>query len=78
MQSLISVRVKSNVRSLLHCPPRELDALYDQAIWTISQQEPEDVLLAKRVLNWVAFADRMLTVTEMQHLLASRYCLSGS
>ena len=71
MRSLNSARVKKDVRSLLRNPPRGLDALYDQTLWIINQQEPEDVLLAQRVLSWVAFTTRAFTLTEMQHLLAT-------
>ena len=70
MQSLTSVRVRRDVRALLRSPPRGLDALYDQAMCAINEQTPEDSSLAKRILSWVAYADRLLTVKEMQYLLA--------
>ena len=71
MQSLKSMRTRKDVRSLLQSPPLGLDALFDQAMRVISQQNPRDRALANSIISWVAFAERPLTVLEMQHLLAT-------
>ena len=66
------MRTRKDVRALLRNPPLGLNALFDQAMWVIdSNKNPQDVSLAHRIISWVAFADRPLTVLEMQHLLAT-------
>ncbi|KAH6879952.1 hypothetical protein BKA70DRAFT_1473924 [Coprinopsis sp. MPI-PUGE-AT-0042] len=51
--------------------PAKLDVLYDEAFKRIETQPEEHVALAKRVLLWVAYAYRPLTVQEMRYAVAS-------
>jgi hypothetical protein len=51
--------------------PPKLDVLYDAALKRIDMQAEEHAALAKRVLLWVAYAYRPLTVTEMQYAVAT-------
>jgi hypothetical protein len=50
--------------------PTELDDIYHAALERIYCQNTDDVLLAERVLSWIFFAGRTLTVKEMQHAIA--------
>ncbi|KAH6879984.1 hypothetical protein BKA70DRAFT_1576127 [Coprinopsis sp. MPI-PUGE-AT-0042] len=51
--------------------PAKLDVLYDEAFKRIEMQPEEHAALAKRVLLWVAYAYRPLTVEEMRYAVAS-------
>ncbi|KAH6908183.1 hypothetical protein BKA70DRAFT_292500 [Coprinopsis sp. MPI-PUGE-AT-0042] len=50
--------------------PAKLDVLYDEAFERIEMQPEEHAALAKRVLHWVAYAYRPLTVEELQYAVA--------
>ncbi|KAG8677733.1 hypothetical protein FPOAC2_03839 [Fusarium poae] len=50
---------------------RALTKAFKQTMDRIEQQEPEQVSLAKQVIAWLAYAKRELTVTELQHALAT-------
>ncbi|KAH6908186.1 hypothetical protein BKA70DRAFT_292551 [Coprinopsis sp. MPI-PUGE-AT-0042] len=51
--------------------PAKLDVLYDEAFKRIETQPEEHAALAKRVLLWVAYAYRPLSVEELQYAVAS-------
>ncbi|KAH6891566.1 ankyrin repeat-containing domain protein [Coprinopsis sp. MPI-PUGE-AT-0042] len=51
--------------------PAKLDVLYDEAFKRIETQPEEHAALAKRVLLWVVYAYRPLTVEEMRYAVAS-------
>ncbi|KAH6902882.1 ankyrin repeat-containing domain protein [Coprinopsis sp. MPI-PUGE-AT-0042] len=51
--------------------PAKLDVLYDEAFKRIEEQPEEHAALAKRVLLWVVFAYRLLTVDDLQYAVAS-------
>ncbi|KAH6891579.1 hypothetical protein BKA70DRAFT_1201661 [Coprinopsis sp. MPI-PUGE-AT-0042] len=51
--------------------PAKLDVLYDEAFERIQMQPEEHVALAKRVLLWVAYAYRPLTVEELRYAVTS-------
>jgi ankyrin repeat protein len=44
--------------------------MYDEALERIFSQNRDDALLAERVLSWISFAERPLSVTEVQHAIA--------
>ena len=50
--------------------PRELNDTYDEAMQRISTQAQDDVDLAVRLLQWLVYAKRPLTLAEAQHALA--------
>ncbi len=58
------------VRTALQKLPGELDRTYNEAMERIRSQNKEDVDLAHRVLSWISFALRPLTVTEMRHAVS--------
>ncbi|RBR01921.1 hypothetical protein FVER53263_20921 [Fusarium verticillioides] len=47
-----------------------LTKAYKETMDRINQQQPDHIILAKRVLLWIARAKRELTVQELQHALA--------
>ena len=64
-----SLAEKNNLRALrgaLQNLPTELDKTYDEAMSRIWHQRPDDVELAEQVLGWISYAQRPLTVTELQ------------
>jgi ankyrin repeat domain-containing protein 50 len=52
--------------------PPKLDVLYDEALKRIDMQAEEHAALAKRVLLWVTYACRPLTVRDMKYAVASK------
>jgi hypothetical protein len=58
------------VRTALQNLPEKLDRTYDEAIERIRSQNKEDVDLAQRVLSWISFALRPLTVAEIRHAIS--------
>jgi ankyrin repeat protein len=50
----------------------QLDDAYQQTLNRIKQQLPHRAALAKEILMWLAHARRGLTVTELQHALATK------
>lgn len=51
--------------------PAKLEVLYDEAFKRIKLQPREHASLAKRILLWVAYAFRSLTVDELQYAVAN-------
>jgi ankyrin repeat domain-containing protein 50 len=51
--------------------PPKLDVLYDETLKRIEMQAQEYAVLAKRVLLWVTYACRPLTLRELQYVLSS-------
>lgn len=70
LDSLAKKQDKRDVRQALEDLSNELDDTYDEAMHRINNQDKEDARLANRVLSWVSYALRPLTVTELQHALA--------
>ena len=71
MDSLAKKQNKRDIRQGYKNLPKEINATYDEAMKRISSQVGEDVQLAKQVLSWLLYAQRPLTVTELQHALAT-------
>jgi hypothetical protein len=70
MDSIAEKFTRKAVRRALEELPRELDATYDDVIHRMELQSREHVVIAKKVLCWVAFALRPLSITELKHALA--------
>ncbi|KAI4236556.1 MAG: hypothetical protein L6R40_006112 [Gallowayella cf. fulva] len=51
--------------------PRQLNTTYDEALRRIEDQDDEHAALAKKLLAWILYASRSLTVLELQHALAA-------
>ena len=70
MDSLAGKHNAAAVRVALKSLPKEVDDTYDEAMERIQLQNQDDQELAERVLYWIVFAFRPLTVRELQHALA--------
>lgn len=53
--------------------PRELDQVYEQTLQRIRKQAGDDGQLGMRVLSWITYARRPLSVDELRHGLAVEY-----
>ena len=71
MDSLAKKHNRRDVRMTLNNLPKELDDTYDEAMKRIRSQDGGDVELAEKVLYWISYAVRPLTVSEIQHALAT-------
>jgi ankyrin repeat protein len=58
------------IREALKVIPRKLEETYDLAMQRISDQNEDDANLARRLLSWLTYSVRPLTVVELQHALA--------
>jgi ankyrin repeat protein len=70
MDSLAKKHNRRDIRKALESLPKALDDIYDEAMRRVSSQDEEDAKLAKRVLAWIFYAFRPLTIIEVQHALA--------
>ncbi len=70
MDSLARKLTRREVRAALHSLPKELDETYDQAMQRIQNQDEGQAALAHRVLYWISYSLRPLTLAELQHALA--------
>ena len=59
------------INKVLNSLPRTLFDTYDLIMERIEDQDEDDVNLAKCVLGWITFAKEPLTVTALQHALAT-------
>ncbi|KAL8669952.1 MAG: hypothetical protein Q9168_005486 [Polycauliona sp. 1 TL-2023] len=59
------------VKASLQRLPRQLSTTYDEALRRIEDQDDEHADLAKKVLAWILYASRSLTIIELQHALAA-------
>ncbi|KAI4099498.1 MAG: hypothetical protein LQ339_005925 [Xanthoria mediterranea] len=59
------------VKASLQRLPRQLNTTYDEALRRIEDQDDEHAALAKKVLAWILYASRSLTILELQHALAA-------
>ena len=70
MDSLAGHSNRGAVRNALETLPAEVDATYDVAMERIGRQGEYDKKLAERVLSWITFAYRPLSLKELQTALA--------
>ena len=70
LESLARRHSRKAVRSALRNLPSKLDDTYEEALQRIYSQDADDVQLAERILMWICFATRPLTVTEIQYGVA--------
>jgi hypothetical protein len=59
---------RRSIRRALNSLPTTLDATYDEALKRIRSKDHDDVELAEKVLYWISFATRPLTVTGMSRI----------
>lgn len=59
------------IKNALETLPKGLDSIYEELMNRVKLQNPHDhAELAIRVLGWIFYTARPLTVTEMQNALA--------
>lgn len=70
LESLAKKHSVKDVRLALKELPEKLNDTYHEAMQRIYDQDRDDVQLAKRVLSWISYASRPISVVELQHALA--------
>ncbi|KAL9121033.1 MAG: hypothetical protein Q9187_002407 [Circinaria calcarea] len=70
IESLSKKQTRKAVRTALESLPQRLDQTYEEAMERVLLQEEDDALLAKKVLSWISYARRPMTVLEIQHATA--------
>ena len=68
MDSLATKGTRKAVQEDLKTLPKELDANYEDAVQRIEHQHEDDKGLAERVLFWLSYAFRPLTLVELSML----------
>ena len=69
MDSLVSKNNSDAIREALQHPPEKLEDTYKDAIARIQEQSKDDRELAWKVLSWISFVFRPLSIEELQHAL---------
>ena len=70
MDSLVEKLNPLQVRAALKNLPEGMNGTYDEAMERVERQDDSRKQLAKRVLSWITYAVRPLSVEELQHALA--------
>ncbi|KIX98300.1 uncharacterized protein Z520_05601 [Fonsecaea multimorphosa CBS 102226] len=70
MDNLAKSLNRRELRQALDSLPEELDEIYEQAMLRIKNQDERRAALAYKVLYWISYSLRPLTVMELQHALA--------
>ncbi|KAI1413342.1 hypothetical protein F5Y13DRAFT_198613 [Hypoxylon sp. FL1857] len=71
LDTLINKTTRRKIKNALETLPEGLDSIYEELMARIKLQNPRDHAdLAIRVLGWIFYAARPLTVIEVQHALA--------
>lgn len=70
LDSLITKTDLRKFKAALNSLPEGLDETYDEVMRRTQAQHPDYVALARKVIYWVFYAVRPLTLKEIQHALA--------
>jgi hypothetical protein len=70
MDSLVGKLSTAEALSALEILPEGMDDAYDEAMERIERQVDNRKELAKRVLSWLTYVVRPLSVRELQHCRA--------
>src|SRR3984957_8890630 len=70
MDSLVGKLNARQVRAALEVLPEGMDGTYNEAMERVERQDDGRKQLARRVLSWIIYAVRPLSVKELQHALA--------
>ena len=70
MDSLASKSSLRDVRNALKTLPTQVNATYDEVMVRIRAQNADDRGLAEKVLSWIVYARRPLSLLELQHAIA--------
>ena len=72
MDALADLSNLRAIRNALETLPTGMNSTYNEAMKRIARQGEHDKQLAERVLSWITYACRPLTVRELQHAMAVR------
>ncbi|KAL9618763.1 MAG: hypothetical protein Q9160_006557 [Pyrenula sp. 1 TL-2023] len=78
LDSLMDLKLPRDIWDALDALPEGSTAYhraYDEALNRLKHQGPASVAFAKKVLSWVSYAKRPLTIRELQHALANHSSL---
>jgi len=70
LNALAEAHNKKQLRTNILDLPSELDQTYENALRRIRKQDITSVHRSHRILSWLSYAHRSLTVTTLQHALA--------
>ena len=70
LNSLVNQDSRKRLRRALQTLPKELDRTYDDTMFRIENQDFQKIERARQVLSWISFAERPLTLRELQCALA--------
>ncbi|KAF2731690.1 hypothetical protein EJ04DRAFT_442513, partial [Polyplosphaeria fusca] len=71
LDTLIHKTTRRKIKAALDTLPDGMDSIYEELMTRIKLQNPKDhTELAIRVLGWIFYSFKPLTVTELQHALA--------
>ncbi|KAL8834565.1 MAG: hypothetical protein Q9170_003693 [Blastenia crenularia] len=77
LDSIAKATSEAALKISLEGLPRQLSATYDEALRRLDDQDEQYTMLARKVLAWVLYAPRSLTMLELQHALAAESTTSG-
>jgi len=69
METLVKVKRKSKIFSVLSVLPDTVDESYNAAIERIKCQSQDDIKLAFQIISWITQAYRHLTIKELAYAL---------
>ena len=70
MDSLVSKSSLREVQNALKTLPTQVNATYDEVMVRVSAQNADDKELANKVLSWIVYAHRPLSLQELQCAIA--------
>ena len=70
MNTLLQQFSEKGVLKALETLPDEIDRIYNDTVERIERQPEPDKQLAKRILSWITYARRPLSVVELQYALS--------
>lgn len=70
IDSIVSKHNRKAIRDTLRRLPKGLDNTYAVAMSRIEGQNQDDRELAEKVLSWISYACRPLSITELQYAVA--------
>jgi plasmid replication initiation protein len=77
MNILLEQYNEEGILDALNNLPNDIDEIYNQAMERIERQSNSDKELAKRVLSWITYACRPLTIKELRYALAVSPKMTG-
>lgn len=70
MDSLSRLLRTVEIRTAVEGLSEKIDVAYEQVMARIEEQNESRKMLARRVLSWITYSRRQLSIEELQHALA--------